>query len=64
MGGAFAPPQLIEKQTDRRKIVQDKATSAANEGAYSLYVTEICKRSPLGSKIAMQFCGCATFSMA
>jgi hypothetical protein len=25
--------------------VQDKAASAANEGAYFLYVTEICKRS-------------------
>jgi hypothetical protein len=25
--------------------MQDKAASAANEGAYFLYVTEICKRS-------------------
>ena len=51
------------RQTARlRQIVQDKTASAADEGAYSLYVTEICKRSPLESKIATQFCGCATLS--
>jgi hypothetical protein len=33
------------KETQRREIVQDKAVSAANEGAYLMYVTDICKRN-------------------
>jgi hypothetical protein len=31
--------------TRRREIAQDKAASTANEGAYLLYVTDICGRS-------------------